>query len=41
MNSQIFGMGDRVKAMELDIVDLYYKDLENQDDQPQTDRKQE
>ena len=31
MNSQIFGMGDRVKAEELDIVDLYYKDLEDQE----------
>ena len=41
MNSQIFGMDDRVKAMELDIVDLYFKDLENQNDQLTADPKQE
>jgi tRNA1(Val) A37 N6-methylase TrmN6 len=29
MNSSIFGMGNRMTAQEADIVDLYYKDLEN------------
>ena len=28
MNSQIFGMGGRVNAKELDIVDLYFNDVE-------------
>ena len=28
MNSKIFGMSDRMNAKEVDIVDLYFKDLE-------------
>lgn len=32
MNSQIFGMGPRVVAKEVDIVDLYHRDLESEGD---------
>lgn len=28
MNSKIFGMSERINAKEVDIVDLYFKDLE-------------
>ena len=28
MNSQLFGMGSRVRAVEADIVELYFKDAE-------------
>ena len=32
MNSKIFGMSDRMNAKEVDIVDLYFKDLEKKQD---------
>ena len=33
MNSKIFGMGERINAKEVDIVDLYFKDLEKKQEE--------
>ena len=41
MNSQIFGMGNRLIAQEADIVDLYYKDLESPDESEAIDKTKE
>ena len=31
MNSQIFGLGDRLKAQVFDLVDFYFKDMEEKE----------